>query len=234
MKKFNWFIFFRNTFILLFIGVVSVALAILYDFAILGLIGMFIFGFTFYGISESTQPKYSSILSLIISCIVACFCIPLAFDYKNEMEREEKSRERHIYQENKSKKNYIGEVGTDAYITEDCAAAYSKEWFNEMERYISKGNETAFNEMISNGKLVKLYSGDKVNIIENGIGWTKVEYKGKYIYVIKGMLSLKNQSKGKYINAETGERQGRYGGSQQQKDDLKAIDEYGKNNPDFW
>ncbi len=125
-------------------------------------------------------------------------------------------------------------IGSTAYISVDCAAAYTKEWFDQMERYVSKGNESAFKQMVYEGKLVYLYSGDRVDILDKGFGWTKIAYKGKTLYVISGTLSKHNNSSGKYINAETGERQNRYGGSQQQKDDLQSIDEYGRNHPEFW
>lgn len=233
-KSFTLAVFIRNTLILLLISLTSIFLFTIIDSIVFGFIGIVIFMFVSYGISESTEPKYSSILSLILSFIVTAFAIPLALDYKHELDKKEKMAERLLYQENKPRGYDVVEIGSSVFITKDCAAAYSEGWFNEMERYVSNGNETAFKEMLANGKLMKLYSGDKVSVIENGSGWVKVEYKGKEVYVINSMLSSTNLSKGKYINAETEERQDRYGGSQQQKDDLKSIDEYGKNHPEFW
>ena len=123
-------------------------------------------------------------------------------------------------------------AGSTGYIRKDCAAVSSKDDFEEMCKYVRANNRQAFEQMVLNGKILYLYKGDKITVLENGFGWTKINFKDKTLYIISSMLS--SRSSGKYRNAETGERQNRYGGSQQQKDDLKAMEEYAKQHPEFW
>jgi hypothetical protein len=134
-----------------------------------------------------------------------------------------------IYMDNPAETLSAGSVG---YIRRDCAAACSKEYFDLMCKYLAANNQDAFQNMAFNGEIIYLTHGDKVIVLENGFGWTKIEYNQKVLYLIQGYLSSK--SSGKYTNAETGEKQGRYAGSQEQKEDLKSIDEYGKQHPEFW
>ena len=102
---------------------------------------------------------------------------------------------------------------------------------------VNRGDESGFNDMVVNGKIIYLYKGDNVKIEDMSFGWAKVRTeKGRLVYVVKEVLSDKiydSEGDMKYHNLKTGNKQKRYGGSVEQQRDLKMIDEYAKTHPDF-
>lgn len=84
---------------------------------------------------------------------------------------------------------------TDTYtINTDCFGTIDKASYDEMNTCLTRKDKEAFSQMYLEGKLIYLSKGDRVKVVEMGLGWVKIRFNGTDMYLIRECLSFLGKS----------------------------------------
>lgn len=83
----------------------------------------------------------------------------------------------------------------DTYtVNADCVGAIDKASFDEMNTSLTRNDKETFDRMYLEGKLIDLSKGNRVKVVDMGLGWVKVRFNGIDLYLFKECLSFLGKS----------------------------------------